>query len=67
MCRKAITTGEQLFVVDENKFMCKQDYLLNKTPGTDLSNLTQFNRIYSCSFDSNHNLSSILRILYILN
>lgn len=30
MCRKAITTGEQLYVIDENKFMCKQDYILNK-------------------------------------
>lgn len=31
VCRKTIATGEQLYVVDENKFVCKQDYLLNKT------------------------------------
>jgi hypothetical protein len=30
MCYKQITTGEQLYVVDENKFMCKQDYMVNK-------------------------------------
>jgi hypothetical protein len=30
MCYKQITTGEQLYVVDENKFMCKQDYIMNK-------------------------------------
>jgi len=33
VCRKAITTGEQLYVVDENKFVCKQDYILNKAAG----------------------------------
>ena len=33
ICRKAISTGEQLYVVDENKFMCKQDYMLNKNQG----------------------------------
>lgn len=33
VCRKAITTGEQLYVVDENKFVCKQDYILNKATG----------------------------------
>lgn len=30
MCRKQLSTGEQLYVVDENKFMCKDDYLLGK-------------------------------------
>lgn len=38
VCRKAITTGEQLYVVDENKFVCKQDYILNKATG----NLVEF-------------------------
>ena len=33
MCRKPISTGEQLYVIDENKFMCKQDYLQNKSQG----------------------------------
>lgn len=33
ICRKAISTGEQLYVVDENKFMCKHDYMINKVPG----------------------------------
>jgi LIM homeobox protein 1 len=33
VCRKAISTGEQLYVVDENKFMCKQDYMVNKSQG----------------------------------
>lgn len=30
MCRKQLSTGEQLYVVDDNKFMCKDDYLLGK-------------------------------------
>jgi hypothetical protein len=29
-CRKPITTGEQLYIVDDNKFMCKQDYFTFK-------------------------------------
>ena len=40
MCRKAISTGEQLYVVDENKFMCKQDYILNKPQGNDIIKYT---------------------------
>ena len=36
VCRKTISTGEQLYVVDENKFMCKQDYLANKSRGNKL-------------------------------
>ena len=37
MCNKQITTGEQLFVVDENKFVCKQDYMLNKSQGNKIN------------------------------
>ena len=29
MCRKTISTGEQLYVVDENKFMCERDFNKN--------------------------------------
>ena len=29
MCRKAIITGEQLYVVDENKFLCERDFNQN--------------------------------------
>lgn len=31
ICRKPIGTGEQLFFIDDYKFMCKHDYLLNKS------------------------------------
>ena len=31
ICRKPIGTGEQLYFIDEYKFMCKHDYLLNKS------------------------------------
>ena len=27
MCRKQLSTGEELYVVDENQFICKDDYL----------------------------------------
>lgn len=30
ICRKQLSTGEQLHVLDDNKFICKEDYLLGK-------------------------------------
>lgn len=40
ICRKPIGTGEQLFFIDDYKFMCKHDYLLNKSlvPGNNNKN-----------------------------
>ncbi|XP_071790760.1 LIM/homeobox protein Lhx5-like [Asterias amurensis] len=32
ICRKQLSTGEELYVVDENQFICKEDYM-NKTYG----------------------------------
>ncbi|XP_052889552.1 LIM/homeobox protein Lhx3 [Anopheles moucheti] len=32
ICRKQISTGEQLYVLDDNKFICKDDYMLGKGP-----------------------------------
>ncbi|KAJ3590023.1 hypothetical protein NHX12_007980 [Muraenolepis orangiensis] len=29
MCNKQLSTGEELYVIDENKFVCKEDYLNN--------------------------------------
>lgn len=33
VCRKQLSTGEELYVLDENKFICKEDYLASKLPG----------------------------------
>nr|XP_053649264.1 LIM/homeobox protein Lhx5-like [Cherax quadricarinatus] len=30
VCRKQLSTGEELYVLDENKFICKQDYMSGK-------------------------------------
>lgn len=30
VCRKQISTGEELYVFEDNKFMCKEDYLSTK-------------------------------------
>ncbi|XP_050686691.1 LIM/homeobox protein Lhx1-like [Eriocheir sinensis] len=30
VCRKQLSTGEELYVLDENKFICKQDYMGGK-------------------------------------
>lgn len=32
ICHKQLSTGEQLYVLDDNKYICKDDYLLGKTP-----------------------------------
>ena len=33
VCRKQLSTGEELYVLDENKFICKEDYLSSKFQG----------------------------------
>ena len=33
VCRKQLSTGEELYVLDENKFICKEDYLNSKYNG----------------------------------
>lgn len=33
VCRKQLSTGEELYVLDENKFICKDDYLHSKFSG----------------------------------
>ena len=30
MCRKQLSTGEELYVIDENRFICKEDYLTSR-------------------------------------
>lgn len=32
ICRKKLSTGEQLYVLDDNKYICKDDYLMGKGP-----------------------------------
>lgn len=31
VCRKQLSTGEELYVLDDNKFICKEDYISGKT------------------------------------
>ena len=33
VCRKQLSTGEELYVLDENKFICKTDYIHTKFQG----------------------------------
>ncbi|XP_013413189.1 LIM/homeobox protein Lhx1 [Lingula anatina] len=35
VCRKQLSTGEELYVLDENKFICKEDYINSKCQGSD--------------------------------
>ncbi|XP_051966340.1 LIM/homeobox protein Lhx1-like [Xyrauchen texanus] len=39
MCNKQLSTGEELYIMDENKFVCKDDYL-SSTNGKDASLLS---------------------------
>lgn len=33
VCRKQLSTGEELYILDENKFICKDDYINSKFSG----------------------------------
>ncbi|WAR01583.1 LHX5-like protein [Mya arenaria] len=35
VCRKQLSTGEELYIVGENKFLCKEDYIQHKLEGSD--------------------------------
>ncbi|XP_062589850.1 LIM/homeobox protein Lhx5-like [Saccostrea cucullata] len=34
ICRKQLSTGEELYVMDENRFICKEDYISSKLQGS---------------------------------
>lgn len=36
VCRKQLSTGEELYVLEENKFICKEDYINSKYAGSDV-------------------------------
>ncbi|EMP37708.1 Protein AATF [Chelonia mydas] len=37
MCNKQLSTGEELYIIDENKFVCKEDYLNNSNTAKETS------------------------------
>lgn len=30
VCRKKLSTGEELYILDDNTFICKEDFMLGK-------------------------------------
>lgn len=43
VCRKQLSTGEELYVLDENRFICKEDYLSSRhSQGKNISILKSF-------------------------
>ncbi|NXW39761.1 LHX1 protein, partial [Nyctiprogne leucopyga] len=50
MCNKQLSTGEELYIIDENKFVCKEDYLSN-------SNSAKENSLHSATTGSDPSLS----------
>ncbi|XP_060584846.1 LIM/homeobox protein Lhx1-like [Ruditapes philippinarum] len=45
MCRKELSTGEELYILDENKFICKEDYLSSKFSGSDVEDDGDFESV----------------------
>ncbi|XP_028967975.1 LIM/homeobox protein Lhx1-like [Galendromus occidentalis] len=39
VCRKQLSTGEELYVLDENRFICKEDYLNQRQQGNAIFSL----------------------------
>ncbi|XP_040603832.1 LIM/homeobox protein Lhx1 isoform X1 [Mesocricetus auratus] len=50
MCNKQLSTGEELYIIDENKFVCKEDYLSN-------SSVAKENSLHSATTGSDPSLS----------
>lgn len=48
VCNKQLSTGEELYVIDENKFVCKEDYL--SSGAIKEVNLNSGNRSYAFVF-----------------
>ncbi|KAL3858232.1 hypothetical protein ACJMK2_012829 [Sinanodonta woodiana] len=42
ICRKQLSTGEELYILGENKFLCKDDYLHNRLEGSDMEEEMDF-------------------------
>lgn len=41
VCRKQLSTGEELYVLDDNKFICKDDYVNGKAPDSMLCSASE--------------------------
>ena len=39
ICRKQLSTGEELYIMDENRFICKEDYISSKLQGKQIDDL----------------------------
>ncbi|XP_074642678.1 LIM/homeobox protein Lhx5-like [Tubulanus polymorphus] len=57
VCRKQLSTGEELYVLDENKFICKDDYLSTKYPSNGAS---QYELLVSSDLEDNDDMDSQL-------
>lgn len=45
VCQKELSTGEELYVLDEHKFICKEDYLSSKMSGSDMDDDGEFDGV----------------------
>ncbi|KAH3884864.1 LIM/homeobox protein Lhx3-like [Dreissena polymorpha] len=45
ICRKELSTGEELYILDENKFICKEDYIASKLSGSDVDDEGDFESV----------------------
>lgn len=56
VCNKQLSTGEELYVIDENKFVCKEDYVssgaikeVNLNSGNQRENKPRCVCVFSCA------------------
>lgn len=42
ICRKQLSTGEELYIMDENRFICKDDYISSKLQGKKFTNSSYY-------------------------
>lgn len=53
ICRKQLSTGEELYVLEDNKFICKDDYISGKNgQGTCVSVVLSIIFICTCYFNA---------------
>jgi hypothetical protein len=46
ICRKQLSTGEELYIMDENRFICKEDYINSKLQGKKKSTIFLKSRFF---------------------
>lgn len=66
ICNKQLSTGEELYILDESKFVCKEDYLSNST-GKDSNLLSSRLRVHVIKIYSILNTQHVMFVCFLNN